>query len=621
MFHLKKFVLVFCVLNHINGRVINFEDPWSYEIPPHNDPLLNEGGSNHILPPMKEHKAKSFVRLINANRVDMSKEYGNSVREKLSCSTCRIGTMLLQGAILDGSSFEEIRTQFVSICTSLNIENEIVCTGLFNTFAPDFLPALNLTEISVEQICSLTVGELCGDIENPLHEWDIKLPDKPKPQLQLAELPLKDSPTFKVLHLTDVHYDPNYVQGSPANCDEPMCCHVYSTVEDDERVIEPAGKWGSYSKCDMPKIFIESMLKHIAEQHPDIDYILWTGDLPPHDIWNQTKMGNLKIIQESVEQMLRYFPETPIFPAVGNHESSPAGSFPPPWMTNQNNSISYLYDTLSVNWRKWLPSSINSTVIHGAFYSVLLRPGFRLISVNSNYCISLSWFLVVNSTDPAQELKWLVYELEQAENAGEKVHIIGHIPPGDSDCLKVWSRNFYKIIDRFEDTVKAQFYGHTHSDQFEVFYDTTSFKRATNIAFIAPSVTTFEHHNPGYRIYYVDGDHERTTREVIDHETWITNLEDANSDESEPIWKKLYTARSAYNLESLRPQDWSDLIDKMVDNPGVFNLYYKHYYKDSPVKPPCDDNKCKLLLLCDLRSGKSHDRHHLCRDLEEKLRE
>lgn len=48
----------------------------------------------------------------------------------------------------------------------------------------------------------------------------------------------------------------------------------------------------------------------------------------------------------------------------------------------------------------------------------------------------------------------------------------GHIPPGASDCMKVWSRNYYEIVERYEDTITAQFYGHTHADEFEMFYDT-----------------------------------------------------------------------------------------------------------------------------------------------------
>ena len=43
-----------------------------------------------------------------------------------------------------------------------------------------------------------------------------------------------------------------------------------------------------------------------------------------------------------------------------------------------------------------------------------------------------------------------------AEFHGEKVHILGHIPPGHVDCVKVWSRNFDKIINRYKETVTAQ---------------------------------------------------------------------------------------------------------------------------------------------------------------------
>lgn len=163
---------------------------------------------------------------------------------------------------------------------------------------------------------------------------------------------------------------------------------------------------------------------------------------------------------------------------------------------------------------------------------------------------------MVNSTDPAKELQWLIHELQAAEDNGEKVHIIGkilfmngyfwyivlkfvvlpgHIAPGSSDCMKVWSRNFYAIIDRFESTILAQFYGHSHADEFEVFYDVqensniktkggklkqqrnnkdlfTFTGRPTGVAYLGPSVTTYDHYNPAYRIYYVDGDHENTTR-------------------------------------------------------------------------------------------------------------
>lgn len=102
--------------------------------------------------------------------------------------------------------------------------------------------------------------------------------------------------------------------------------------------------------------------------------------------------------------------------------------------------------------------------------------------------------------------------------------------------MKTWSHNFYSIIERFERTVTAQFYGHSHADEFEVFYETTEYSkkkarrlrfkawkyknkkflkftgRPTSVAYLGPSVTTYEDFNPAYRIYYVQGDHEESTR-------------------------------------------------------------------------------------------------------------
>lgn len=61
--------------------------------------------------------------------------------------------------------------------------------------------------------------------------------------------------------------------------------------------------------------------------------------------------------------------------------------------------------------------------------------------------LSRSW-LLVNSTDPGGQLQWLVEQLTKAEEAGDKVHILGHIPPGLGDCLKVWSWLYHKIVNR-----------------------------------------------------------------------------------------------------------------------------------------------------------------------------
>ena len=71
----------------------------------------------------------------------------------------------------------------------------------------------------------------------------------------------------------------------------------------------------------------------------------------------------------------------------------------------------------------------------------------HIVLVNLNFVVvyPTRWMLL-NTTDPTGELDWFVSVLHQAELVGEKVHVIGHIPP--ADCLKAWSWNYYKIVSR-----------------------------------------------------------------------------------------------------------------------------------------------------------------------------
>lgn len=56
---------------------------------------------------------------------------------------------------------------------------------------------------------------------------------------------------------------------------------------------------------------------------------------------------------------------------------------------------------------------------------------------------------------------------------------------------------------RYESTITGQFFGHTHYDEFQVFYDEETMTRAVGVAYIAPSVTTYINLNPGKTDIYM----------------------------------------------------------------------------------------------------------------------
>jgi len=542
-------------------------------------------------------------------------EVENSVFGGASCTACKAGLMFLSYYIHSGVSLETLLQDAHNMCYTTTMVSRRMCEGLVDSFGGEIYYVIKETNQSPEEMCGFMFGEACNKPYSDKHDWDILLPPIVKPPIVSKEPGVnnKSGKKLKILHLSDTHWDPYYKEGSLAECDEPMCCRETSgpVLYPEDR----AGYWGDYRKCDTPLRTIESMYRHIAMKHPDVDLIYWTGDLPPHDIWNQTRQANLKVLSGTADQLREFFPGTKILPALGNHESAPVDSFPLPFVRGEH-SIDWLYNALDTEWQTWIGQGPGPSIRYGGYYSVNVAPNLRVISLNMNYCMNKNFWLLLNSTDPAEELKWLMYELQLAEFKGEKVHLIGHIPPGHIDCTAVWSRNLNQIINRYEDTVTAQFYGHTHMNEFQLFYERSSEfdgmdgsrKRPTNIAFIGPSVTPYYGLNPAYKIYYVGAEDGL----VEDHETWYMDLAEANlHPDKEPFWRRLFSARKDLKLASLSPDNLHNYIERIDKDEEAFIHYYYLYHGASTERPHCD-LFCKRRIVCNLQSSQSHMSKEFC---------
>lgn len=135
------------------------------------------------------------------------------------------------------------------------------------------------------------------------------------------------------------------------------------------------------------------------------------------------------------------------------------------------------------SWQRhgWLsPQAINS-VRQGGSYTELVRPGFRIISLNNNDCYVYNWWVMYSRDHIAQSLQWLHSTLLAAEAANERVHILKHLPSGGGSCFIFWSREYRRIIDRFHNIIGAQFNGHSHRDEFEIYYDSATGTHAINV--------------------------------------------------------------------------------------------------------------------------------------------
>lgn len=112
-------------------------------------------------------------------------------------------------------------------------------------------------------------------------------------------------------------------------------------------------------------------------------------------------------------------------------------------------------------------------------------------------------WLLYESQSLQDQLQWMHDTLLAAEMDNEMVHILSHVPVNTDSCVKAWDREYRRIVVRFAHIIAGQFNGHTHYDEFSIFYSPGG-SEALNIAFNGGSGTSFVGLNSNYRIYQAD---------------------------------------------------------------------------------------------------------------------
>ncbi|CAG0882217.1 unnamed protein product [Cyprideis torosa] len=370
-----------------------------------------------------------------------------------------------------------------------------------------------------------------------------------------------DAVDYKVIHLTDIHIDPEYETRTYGERKIGICTEPTNSQES-EIVM---GEFGYWEACGLPEKTFKSLVDHIKDVHHDASYIIETGDSPgeSHD---------LSLYQRMKDYLAQNLPNIPIYPVIGNHDALPVNQFPPP-SAKTSNPVNWLYKAAAKRWTEnWLPPSARPSVEWTGVYVVHLPNNFRIITINTLYCFKLNWWVYTTTPDPGKQLERLRDELQAAEDAGDLVHIVGHVAPATPDCIPVWFHHYAKLVDRYSDTIRGEFYGHHHAHVFNVVHtdrDPNNRNSAKSVAFLGPSMHTLTALNPAYTVYTIDGN----TKRVKDIEVWYLDIEEADRT-GVPNWKKLYDFRSVFGAVPSHPQQWHDFVQQLKRNEGLMRVLY-----------------------------------------------
>ncbi|KAF8836600.1 sphingomyelin phosphodiesterase [Paxillus ammoniavirescens] len=452
---------------------------------------------------------------------------------------------------------------------------------------------------------------------------------KPKPN----PLPPPKQPSgerLKVLHVSDIHIDPRYATGYEANCSAYMCCreNVWNAATPDQIVL-PAPRYGSF-ECDTPISLMLAAMQAIPAvtetEGTGFNFSLFTGDLTSHDPDNQYSRAYVEYAEIMVYNLLKeYLGPAPVYATLGNHDTYMQFQMIPYALGGYTlgSQFNWLYDHVSTMWyyEGWLPeASVEYARTHYVAYTVKRLDGLRIISLDTDMWYTLNYFSYINATqpDPYGILRFLTDELQDAEDAGDRVWIVGHVLSGwDGTASQLNPSNlFYQIVDRYSPHVIANiFFGHTHEDQLSIFYANNatnmSSETAQTVSWIMPSLTPLTNLNSGFRMYEVDS----ATFDILDSYTWISRVDEFpaldNQTEVGPTYTLEYSTREAYGTnitwganDPLNATWWHLVTEQMENDPSLVLTFNKYQSKSSVQAAACT-GECIPETICYMRSGSS----------------
>ncbi|XP_061757143.1 acid sphingomyelinase-like phosphodiesterase 3a [Nerophis ophidion] len=394
--------------------------------------------------------------------------------------------------------------------------------------------------------------------------------------------------TGRFWHITDLHLDPTYhLTPDPTK----VCFSSKGEPATD------AGLFGAFP-CDSPYSLIQSVFLHMDHLVQPEDFFIWTGDSPPHVPVDELSTEMVIQVMSNMTQTIRqHFPNITVYPAVGNHDYWPQDQMP----TSTND----IYKAAARLWKPWLQTDALQTLREGGFYSQLVYPGLRVVSVNSILYYGPNE-ATANISDPAGQFEWLEDTLKRAEQQMEKVFIISHIPigflPFARNTTAIRKADNERLVDIFRahsSVIAGQFYGHTHRDSIMVLLDQKG--KPVNSVFVSPAVTPFKDvytpysNNPAVRLYLYDMDDFG----ILDIWQYYLNLTEANL-KQRADWKLEYTMTDTFGLTDLRPASLLQLaLSLWLPPTSTFDTYYSHFIVGYNNQLLCRA-ECKVSQLCSM---------------------
>ncbi|GGA70387.1 hypothetical protein GCM10011507_22400 [Edaphobacter acidisoli] len=433
--------------------------------------------------------------------------------------------------------------------------------------------------------------------------------------------------TVPALMVSDIHLDPFYdpakakqLVAAPANewgrilngPDSPGRAEAYAALQ----------KTCSAKGADTSNLLFQSSLRAMRAQGANARFVTVSGDLIAHQfpcrfhatVPDGTPDEYAAFVEKTIDYVLtglrRALPGVPVYAALGNNDSGCADY-------RMDTESSFLRATAQSVLRG-LPASAEkqralADFAEGGYYSVTMAAPMRrtrLIVLNDLF-MSRNYATCEGKADPAAgeaQLAWLGKQLADARARGQRVWVMGHIPPGvdihsaalhlrkvcngASPQMFLTSEKLAGVLEENADVVRLGVFAHTHMDELRLLAPEDAPKQMVAIKMV-PSITPVHGNNPAFVVARVSP----ASAELKDYSVFAAS----NTSGVRATWSKEYTYSSAYHESAFAPAQVAHLVKEFAADPEAKSpeskAFIQYFYAGDTsglIKPLWPEYVCAL---------------------------
>lgn len=324
--------------------------------------------------------------------------------------------------------------------------------------------------------------------------------------------------TYPVIVFSDVHFDPFYDQTLFHQLDSSDASG-WADIFASSGISEPS-TYGADSNYPLLVLALSSIQQDLGTS----PVVIFTGDVLGHNFaqtyFNLSGSEDVTAMQAFASKTLTFFTQLvksyigdiPVMFVLGNADS----------YTGLAPDSTYFANTAEIYYSNWIGTTADhqtflNTYEEGGYYSAEPLTGVVVVALNT---VALSTLVLENNDSQVQaELDWLDSTLASAKNAGKKVWLLMHVPPGayiaetasqldpggqlSAATMQLkpdYQTSLLQVLSEYSDIITIMLGGHTHMDEFRNIYGGSPLS-SNGTLMITPGITPYFNNNAAYRIF------------------------------------------------------------------------------------------------------------------------